>query len=249
MSGNIRLRDQKILCLKSGNRCAIPECRKLLVIEKTSRDKESIIAEMPHIKGEKPKAPRYDKNMTDEERNSCDNLILVCRDHHKMIDDQPNTFKVEKLHQIKKEHAAWIQENLDNQMVNVTFGELNVITKYLNANQPTLSESYTLIPPKDKINRNNLSPSTKHKIMTGMLQVKKVEHYIDNYPDVEFGERLKQGFVTEYERLKNEENLSGDELFNSLFAFACRGSSDFREMAAGLAVLVYLFEKCEVFEK
>ena len=74
--------------MKSGGRCAIPECRRELVIDKTLADKESIVGEMAHIKGEKQKSSRYDTNMTDKERNSYDNLILVCRIHHKMIDDQ-----------------------------------------------------------------------------------------------------------------------------------------------------------------
>ncbi len=235
--------------MKSGGRCAIPECRQELVIDKTPADKESIVGEMAHIKGEKQKASRYDTNMTGRERNSYDNLILVCRIHHKMIDDQSNAYTVEKLHQIKKEHESWVQKNLSKQMVDVTFAELEVIAEYLNSNQPAVSKSYTVIPPKDKINKNNLSLSTEQQIIMGMLQVKQVAHYIDNNPDVEFGERLKQGFVIEYDRLKNEENLSGNDMFENLLSFACQGHTNFKHMAAGLAVLVYLFEKCEVFEK
>lgn len=53
----------------------------------------------------------------------------------------------------------------------------------------------------------------------------------------------------EYERLKNAELMSGDELFNGLLDFASLGATDFKQRAAGLTVLVYLFEKCEVFEK
>ena len=249
MSGNIPNKDQKLLCLKSGNRCAIPECRKLLVIEKTINDKDTIIGEMAHIKGEKPNSSRHDPNMTDQERNSYSNLIMVCRNHHKEIDDQPSTYTVEKLHQIKKEHEIWVEENLNKQMVNVTFAELEVITKYLVSNQAVLQESYTIIPLKDKIDKNNLSTATEDKILIGMLKVKQVQHYIDNHPDMEFAERLKQEFVREYEKLKIEENLSGDDLFDNLFSFACQNFSKFSYMAAGLAVLVYLFEKCEVFEK
>ncbi len=72
---------------------------------------------------------------------------------------------------------------------------------------------------------------------------------IDKFPDVEFGERLKQGFVLEYKKLKNDNKLIGDELFDGLLDFASGKSNDFRVRAAGLAVLVYLFEACEVFEK
>lgn len=248
MSGYIPLRDQKILCLRSGNRCAILECRKPLVIERTEKDKESIIGEMAHIRGESPKAARYDPSMSDKERNCYENLILVCRDHHKMIDDQHQTYTVEKIHQIKREHEKWVNENLSIQMINVTFAELDVITKYLTSNHTVSSGSYVIIPPKDKIEKNNLSPATGRQVTMGMLQVKQVAQFIDNYPDMEFGERLKEGFVAEYERLKNDELLSGDDLFDALLLFAYGGRTGFKEMAAGLAVLIYLFEKCEVFE-
>ncbi|RPJ75733.1 MAG: HNH endonuclease, partial [Alphaproteobacteria bacterium] len=99
MSGTIPQRDQKILCTRSGNRCALPKCHKELVINKTESDRESLIGEMAHIKGEKPEAPRYDDSMTDKQRNAYDNLIFVCTSCHKMIDDQPNTYTVEKLHE------------------------------------------------------------------------------------------------------------------------------------------------------
>jgi len=249
MSGNIPQKDQKILWGRSGNRCALPECQKPLVIEKKEKDKESVIGVMAHIKGENPKAARYDTNMTDKERNCYDNLILVCSDHHKMIDDQFNTYTVEKLHQIKKQHELWIKNSTEKEMVNVTFAELDVITKYLNSGQVTVDDSLTVIPPKDKIKKNSLSSETERLITIGLLQVRQVGDFIDKFPDVEFGERLKQGFVVGYERLKNQEHLKGDELFESLLNFASAGRTEFKERAAGLAVLTYLFEKCEVFEK
>jgi len=65
--------------------------------------------------------------------------------------------------------------------------------------------------------------------------------------DLHFPERLKSRFVEEYRRLLNE-GFQGDELFETLMVFSSRGSSDFKQQAAGLAVLCYLFEKCEVFE-
>jgi hypothetical protein len=249
MSGNILSRDQKILWGRSGNRCAIPECRKKLVIDKTPDDRESIIGEMAHIKGENPGAPRYDKNMTDTQRNSYDNLILVCRDDHKKIDDQPNTYTFEKLHQIKKQHEIWVEGCTEKEIVNVTFAELEVITKFLNTTHQATEDVLTIIPLKDKIRKNELSSKSEKLIKIGMVQVKQVGDYIDKCPDIEFGEHLKQGFVTEYERLRKQEHLRGDELFESLMEFASQGRTDFKEKAAGLAVLTYLFEKCEVFEK
>jgi hypothetical protein len=249
MSGSILVRDQKILCLRSGNRCAIPDCRRILAVNKTPKDRESIVGEMAHVKGEKYGSARYDSNMTDKERNCYENLIYLCDNHHHIVDDQPNTYTAERLHQIKKDHEAWVDECLGQQMINVTFAELAVITKYLASDQPILEDSYMLIPPKDKINKNKLSSKSEKLITMGMIQIKQVAKYLDSSLDVEFGERLKHGFFVEYERLKNEEHLSGDDLFEGLRVFAIDGRTDFRENAASLAVLVYLFEKCDVFEK
>ena len=233
----------------SGNRCAMPDCRKKLVLDGTKNDPPAIIGILAHIKGENPGSARYDLNMTVEEGKSCENLIFVCGDCHTKIDSQPNTYTAEKLYQIKKEHEDWILESTQNEIVNVTFAELNVITKYLISGQYTLSDKLTVVPPKDKIKKNNLSGRVETLIATGIIQVKQVADYVDKAPDINFGERLKQGFVDKYEQLKNEENMYGDDLFNALFDFSCGGNSDFRERAAGLAVLVYFFEKCDVFEK
>ena len=75
-----------------------------------------------------------------------------------------------------------------------------------------------------------------------------MKKYIDDNPDQEFGERLKEGFVKEYRKLVQTEDLRSDLLFESLLEFSSGGSSDFKRKAAGLSVLSYLFEKCDVFE-
>ncbi|PKP60386.1 MAG: HNH endonuclease [Candidatus Altiarchaeales archaeon HGW-Altiarchaeales-1] len=249
MSENIPLTDIKILCIRSGNRCAFPGCNTILVQNSTQFDKESIIGEITHIKGKRPGSARYDPAMSDKERNSYNNLILLCNNHHQLIDDQKMTYTIEKLHAIKNQHEKWVIESRDKEVINVTFSELNVVTKYLVSGQVILDDSYTIIPPKEKIKKNELSSTTEQSITIGLIQVKQVSQFIDKCPDIEFGERLKQGFVTEYKRLKNEECLKGDDLFNALLDFASGGNNDFIYKAAGLSVLVYLFEKCEVFEK
>ena len=66
--------------------------------------------------------------------------------------------------------------------------------------------------------------------------------------DKDFPERLKSGFLEEYYRLKRK-GISGDELFNLMCEFAQRGFKDYVQRAAAQAVLVYLFETCEVFER
>jgi len=85
-----------VLYFRSGNQCAFPRCNRELVEEKAESDKHSIVGIICHIKGQKPRSARYDPNMSDEERNGVDNLVVFCPTHHKIVDDQPNEYTVER---------------------------------------------------------------------------------------------------------------------------------------------------------
>ena len=82
-------RDKRIILTQSGNRCAFPECNQILVKERTEEDPHALVAEITHIRGEKPRSARYNPDMSDKERNDPDNLIVLCPTHHTLIDKQP----------------------------------------------------------------------------------------------------------------------------------------------------------------
>ena len=50
--------------------------------------------------------------MTEEERDRYSNLLLLCRNHHKIVDDHPEKYTVESLHRIKQEHESWVRNSL-----------------------------------------------------------------------------------------------------------------------------------------
>lgn len=242
-------RDLKLLFGKSGKLCANPKCRKELIIEKTNvGDNESIVGQMAHIKGDKPNSKRYDSTMSKKERNGYENLILLCSICHKMIDNQDKKYTVEKLHEMKKEHESWMSQKLKQEISNLTFVELEIILKYLPANNPEYKENYELTNLDDKIEKNQLSENIYNLILTGMTQIKLVERYIDKNLDSSYGERLRNGFVEKYTQLRNG-GLQGDEIFYELLKFSGGMTSDVKRNSAGLVVLVYFFEICEVFEK
>jgi len=232
----------KKLCMKNGRFCAI--CHAELILKNEGGD-ETILAEEAHIYGRKSGSARYDPTMTDDQRNSSNNLILLCRNCHKKSDSHTS----EELIKIKQDYESWVSQRLKTEIGNITFAELDMVTKYLISGHAKTDDSYTIVSPKDKIKKNALSPVTEQLITTGMIQAHQVTSFINNYPDSDFGDRLKEGFVTEYKKLKDKEKLSGDDLFKGLMDFASGRSNDFKQIAAGLAVLVYLFGKCEVFEK
>ncbi|MFA6373250.1 MAG: hypothetical protein WCW68_11535 [Methanothrix sp.] len=57
-----------------------------------------------HIKGRKPNGSRYDSKQTDAERHAFGNLVLMCPIHHDIIDADSETYTVERLHAIKRQH-------------------------------------------------------------------------------------------------------------------------------------------------
>src|ERR1700721_349403 len=86
---------------RAGGRCSDSECRRVLIHRPDEAADPSLIGEVCHIKAKASGGPRYDENYPEEFRESYDNLLLMCRIHHKIIDDHPQIYSVEKLRAIK----------------------------------------------------------------------------------------------------------------------------------------------------
>ena len=102
---------RKLLWGRSGSRCAF--CRSELIMDATPHDNESVVGEECHIISGKPKGPRYDPKFSVDKIDSYSNLILLCRIHHKIIDDQSETFTTNILSQLKANHERWVAETLE----------------------------------------------------------------------------------------------------------------------------------------
>lgn len=100
--------DMKKLWGRSGNVCSYPGCGVELTQEKRAN---RVIGEEAHIKGEKPTAPRYDHNQSEEERESYENRVLLCPTHHTEIDADSETFPAERLKQMKSDHEQQVKAN------------------------------------------------------------------------------------------------------------------------------------------
>ncbi|MFD0675606.1 MULTISPECIES: HNH endonuclease [unclassified Paenibacillus] len=104
---------RKILWGRSGNRCTI--CKIELVVEATIKNDPSVIGEECHVISGQANGPRYNSEFDKEIIDSYDNLILLCRVHHKMIDDQQETYTEHILKQMKDNHEKWVAKRLDEQ--------------------------------------------------------------------------------------------------------------------------------------
>jgi len=89
----------KRLFAVSDNKCAYPDCC-LPLVELSG----TVTGEIAHIKAAEKNGPRYDISQTEEERYGFNNLFLLCRRHHKIIDSEIKQHPVELLQKFKKQH-------------------------------------------------------------------------------------------------------------------------------------------------
>lgn len=113
----ISQKTRKRLWAKSGNHCAISKIE--LICNPISESDDSIVGEECHICSKTPGGPRYDENISENKLDEYDNLILLSRNYHKVVDDNPEYYTAEKLFNIKKNHEIWAKKTLDYEIRNI----------------------------------------------------------------------------------------------------------------------------------
>ena len=103
--------------------------------------------------------------------------------------------------------------------------------------------------PPDKLLFNDLSADVQVMLQTGMWKSQEVGDYFARCLDHDLGDNVARAFRREYERHKAVGMKSG-LIFERMreFAQGDRRLDSARE-AAVLAVIAYLFEQCEIFER
>lgn len=105
-------RTRKILWSRAAGRCSFPDCEIELTEDGGTEGPDSIIGEEAHIRARNNGGPRFDESLTSLDINANSNLILLCRNHHKLVDDQPERFTVEWLSDCKRAHEFRIRSLL-----------------------------------------------------------------------------------------------------------------------------------------
>lgn len=244
---------KKAVYARARGMCAFEDCRKDLVLEATE-DNTAQVGQLAHIIASSPDGPRGDPSYPPEKINSFDNLILLCPNHHKEIDLLVDKYPFEKVREIQQNHYNWLDSLIDRGMSEFGFEELKKavegIIEIIESKPHNSNETFDLITPDDKINKNNLTKSSRSQIIMGLRGSKEVKKFFVEISQDEphFPNIIKLGFQKKYLELKNQ-GLEGDLLFEEMVKFAQGGTKDSVQQAASLAILCYLFELCEVFEK
>ena len=94
---------RNVLFALSGNQCAHPECPAPVTERRTVP-----VGEVCHIHPKKPGNPvhpRWNPDLSEDELNDISNLILLCRNHHRIVDrSEPGLYCADLLREWKDEH-------------------------------------------------------------------------------------------------------------------------------------------------
>ena len=234
----------------SGGHCSM--CKSPLIIPETLNNKSAQIGEIAHIKAFNKKGPRADSDLSKSDSNKYENLILLCPNCHKKIDNQPESFPPGKLKKIKKEHEQWVSEKLDASISNIGNAELEIAVRNISSNKyfDRNMTDFDLTTIKEKIDKNQLNTDVQSLITKGLLGVKDVKSFIDEFNkiDPDFILNLQSFFKEKYINLKKT-NSNNNEIFFDLWNSINNNNNSFDQQAATLSILCYMFEICEVFEK
>lgn len=97
------------LWVKAAGRCEFNGCNKDVYTEELTLKMQKL-GEVAHIVAAEKDGPRGDDPLAIKDRNKFDNLMLVCRDHHKHFDVQYVTdYPADLLRNWKKEHEKRIE--------------------------------------------------------------------------------------------------------------------------------------------
>lgn len=109
----ISAQTRKILWGHSGNRCAFPGCNQ----EFHSPDGtgvKTIVGQECHIEAQSPGGARYNSALSKAQIDSYENLILLCSNHHIIIDSNPEKYTVTALKKMKADHENLVRRALDD---------------------------------------------------------------------------------------------------------------------------------------
>ncbi len=116
---NYSPRTLKVLFALSGNQCAHPDCTNTLIEPATEQSDALVSAHICHVYAISTEGPRGKSGLTQEELNAPENLILLCRNHHAVVDGQHETYPADMLKEWKRNHEAKMQRRLSADLESV----------------------------------------------------------------------------------------------------------------------------------
>lgn len=179
---------RKSLWAKSGNRCSI--CKIELFSSKNGKN-EFNIGEECHIISSKKNGPRHKPGIDDYDLFN--NLILLCRNHHKEIDELTDTFTEELLRYIKSHHENWVQLTINNAIKNDKKNEPKFLARITSGKEllSIISDSHGYRTDYDEI-ENEDDAEYIGGVFQSLVDYGDISGMVETYDKVKMGFQLNQ---------------------------------------------------------
>ena len=102
----------KKLCANAAGRCQFEGCNKSVFVDGLTL-KQFNMSNVAHIVAADPNGPRGDTVRSHLLSDKLENLMLMCHDHHKLIDDYADEYPEDRLLQMKAQHEQALAEQCD----------------------------------------------------------------------------------------------------------------------------------------
>ena len=110
MRGNNLTEPQKLILMGlCGGKCEFRGCNDS-VIEDMLTGTKGNFSNYAHIIASSSHGPRGDENLSEQLSNDESNVMVLCRLHHKEVDDNPEIYTIDVLKRMKNEHENYIKE-------------------------------------------------------------------------------------------------------------------------------------------
>ncbi len=133
-------------------------------------------------------------------------------------------------------------------MFDVRYANVQEVLSHIAKQEPSLPQDLRPVP-SDKLKRNHLSADVQNLLTAGMQKADLVRNFFNDHYKPLYGDEVAEAFKKEYNKYRTLQ-MDPDIIFRKLQEFTGgleRGSPT--DEAAVLAVLAYLFEQCEIFER
>jgi hypothetical protein len=193
----------------------------------TANDDESIVGDECHLLARSPDGPRGDPAISEKELDDYSNLILLCKVHHKLIDDQPSTYTAEILREIKRKHENWVRVALQRASAGKTNRGNQFITRI-----ETGKEALSVVIGAEAFDFSYDEPESKDELelLRGFMQT--LQDLGDMGDELEAGARVEVGF----DLTQDIKNLEGHGFW--VFGVRRRQTISFRDGPTDMSVAV-----------
>ncbi len=133
-------------------------------------------------------------------------------------------------------------------MFDVRYENVKEVLSHIAKAEPSLSQDFRPVPP-EKLKFNRLSEGVRVLLIAGMQKADLVGNFFTDHYNPLYGDEIATAFKKEYNRYRHLE-MDSDLIFRELQEFTGGSNQETpTDQASVLAVLAYLFEQCEIFER